>query len=958
MHSHVVCYLRASFSRISRPHLLVNSPGMDWTGGHLKRQCKANANHKLKSQKQHFARARQRLQNGSVLAAPSNFSIFDGQINADQHDDSDHTQPRPKQFLKSSKEVPRRDPSRDGPDTPADASASCNDDASAPRLTKRHEKNLPKVPNAPGAPKSLDQIKLRLLQKSDWTGLALARPVSIMFTPAEEMERIGRRRKVTKEERRRKIEPRAQQMVHHNLIRPFDHRHSQSTAPVPEATDLSIRIGSNIHHTLTTQTSLQEQPQSSSYHSTDGESMLLDKFEHSSGDTRDYRAEALYLGADEESVHASRGAKLVPLDAARDLKSFDEVRRRSSSMVRQVPPSSTPLGSQLPSQRTPVRPSRRWTSPASLYESSVHPKDVVPTLDQSEHSSLAVRNSRKGREEQSRLGSMQRSDLGSTAPRPGTSKFEKTTTSDYGDQPSASMLQGQASNITLDHLIALEQGSSGQDCSSLQEEGPVDSPLENHQKLQHSPNSSSQIIANGTPLPTTPSLACAGEAGRRFASLPASSLVSLGSPGSQSPVQRPRQPSESRLQAPMGPMHTSPPSKRSPPEVQEGPQGVQSWMEKFQLAKAQSQASMWNDSMYTEKPGSWTGHIGDENEAWMRFVFPEDFGRIQTDFTFGTRALGKFNRPETTVSSWHYNTQSLSTSDEGVAEHLSAPRAEASAHLSGISAPSGANATIFDAGWSLNVAETGALARSETDFLSRFSPMGGLLDEGLGDMSIYNNAAASDRSFVSMPLINTGPDAVAERHSRFPAERMVPAKRDAIYAFDEPTEPNSPDRRQRRRLRAAALPPPRQRGLIPSEALARSQITPWQVRGQNILQSEFDGSQSSGTGLSRYRGAAFPMSYSPASSNTKTAFPQPTLTAPTFRPSATSSSSIVNDFDQNLSSPADRHSLWQDSPSRSGTTGSNTAGSRLRGAAPGTPLFGNDGRKLETMKFSDVLRYS
>lgn len=903
---------------------------MDWTGGHLKRQFKANANHLLKSQKQYFAKARQRLQNGSVFAAPSNFSVFEGQFTADQHDNLNRTPPWPKQFSESPEKVPRRDPSRDGPDTPADATASYNDDASARRLTTRHENTLSKVPKAPGNLKPLDHIKRRLLQNSDWTGLALARPVSIKFTPAEEMERIGRRRKVTKEERRRKNEPFGQQKVYHNLIRPFDDRHSQSTAPVPEATDLSIRIGSNIHQTLTTQPSLQEQPKSSSYHSTNGESMLLDRFEHYSGDTREYGPEALYLGADEESVHASRRAKLVPLDAARDLKSFDEVLRRSSSIVRQVLPSSTPLGSGLPCQRTPVRASQRGTSPVSSYGSSLHPDDVVPTLDKTKHNSLAARNSRKGREEQARLGSIQRSEPGPPASRPDLSKFQgPTTTSDYGDQPSTSMLQGQARNFTLDHQFALERESSAQGCSYLQEEGPVASTIENYQIPPPLPNSSSQIVRNGTPLPTTLSLAYTGEAARQFTSLPASSLVSLGSPSPQSPAQRPRQPSESRIQAPMGPIHTSPRSKRSPREVQARPQRAQSWMEKFQLAKRQHQASTWNDSMYAEKPGSRTGRLGDENEAWMRFVFPKDFGRIQTDFTFGIRPLGKENCQATTISSWDYGTQSLSASDQDVAEHLSAPRAEASAHLSGISAPSGANATIFDAGWSHKVAEAGPLARSETDFLSRFSPMGGVLDEGLGNMSIYNNAAASDRSFVSMPQTNTGPNAMARRHSRVPTKQMIPTKRDAISAFDEPSESTCPNRRQRRKLRAAALTPPRQQGLIPPEALAKSQTTPWQVRAQNVPQAESYGSQSPRTGLSRHRRAAFPMSYSPASSNTKTAFPQPNLTAPIFRPSATSSSSIANEFDKNLSSPADRHSLWQVSPSRRGATGSSTARSQL-----------------------------
>ena len=365
---------------------------MNWTGGHLKRHAKANANHLLKSQKQYFAKARQRLQNEYAPAPPSIFSHFNGQVFADQLVDLNRTPPQ--RLSRSSQKVPRRNASRDRPDTPAGATASCEDDSSARNLTTRHEHSLPKAPKAPEKPKPLDHIKRRLLQNSDWTGLALARPVCIKFTPAEEMERIGRRRKVTKEERRRKSQPFGQQRVHHNLLRPFDDRHSQSTAPAPQGTDLSIRIGSNIHQTLTTQPSLQEQPKSSSYHSTNGESMLLDRFEHYSGDTRENNLEALSLGADEESMHVPGRANLVPLDAARDLKSFNEVLQRSSSIVRQVLPSSTPFGSGSPFQETPEKASQRRTSPVSSNRSSLPPEDVVPTLENTKHISLAARNRR------------------------------------------------------------------------------------------------------------------------------------------------------------------------------------------------------------------------------------------------------------------------------------------------------------------------------------------------------------------------------------------------------------------------------------------------------------------------------------------------------------------------------------------------------------------------------------
>lgn len=43
---------------------------MNWTGGRLQRHSKANANTTLKTQRQHFAKARLQQQNGRALQSP------------------------------------------------------------------------------------------------------------------------------------------------------------------------------------------------------------------------------------------------------------------------------------------------------------------------------------------------------------------------------------------------------------------------------------------------------------------------------------------------------------------------------------------------------------------------------------------------------------------------------------------------------------------------------------------------------------------------------------------------------------------------------------------------------------------------------------------------------------------------------------------------------------------------
>jgi len=49
---------------------------MNWTGGHLQRHSKTNANATLKAQKQHFAKARLQHQNGQPIFSPLHLSTF------------------------------------------------------------------------------------------------------------------------------------------------------------------------------------------------------------------------------------------------------------------------------------------------------------------------------------------------------------------------------------------------------------------------------------------------------------------------------------------------------------------------------------------------------------------------------------------------------------------------------------------------------------------------------------------------------------------------------------------------------------------------------------------------------------------------------------------------------------------------------------------------------------------
>ena len=126
-----------------------------------------------------------------------------------------------------------------------------------------------------------------------------------------------------------------------------------------------------------------------------------------------------------------------------------------------------------------------------------------------------------------------------------------------------------------------------------------------------------------------------------------------------------------------------------------------------------------------------------ENEAWMKHIFKDDFSKMQQDFRYSpARGRGPLaepahlaaDSPKTLASAQRSEFVDPTTSpsrtfltDRNAAMYHTCPRLEASTN------------------------------ETETDFLSRFSPMQGVLDENLENLSFYNNAAKSIRSFIPAP---------------------------------------------------------------------------------------------------------------------------------------------------------------------------------------------------------------
>lgn len=128
-------------------------------------------------------------------------------------------------------------------------------------------------------PKTLEDVKRNLLKRNDWAGLSATRPLKMKFPSVEESGQVGKRRKITEEDRARRNGP--ARVLHPPSL---DNRLGQglserSYSDRDTLEDLSIRIGEAIHHSQTTEYPSQLREPAPSMDRQSSESMLLDKEE-------------------------------------------------------------------------------------------------------------------------------------------------------------------------------------------------------------------------------------------------------------------------------------------------------------------------------------------------------------------------------------------------------------------------------------------------------------------------------------------------------------------------------------------------------------------------------------------------------------------------------------------------------------------------------------------------------
>jgi hypothetical protein len=272
---------------------------MNWTGGNLKRfsnKGKGKNNALNKIQKEHFARQRLRLQNGTTAPSPLKFGPFgirDSFIDfsagnaSSKPTDPQHVGARRKYGSKqttlkdyestsgvanrlanmhqrSPENVRRRKRSR--------SDLQEKDQEAQSRSTARHGYHQPSpsqnLSRKDGArrPLSMQQSKSRqdsrlshpepqlqrtippkpkfsFLGKDNWVGISTTKPAEISFQSANERDQIGKRRKVTKEDLARKrtpARPRYEPSLDNRLNKDKSWRHED---PNNLLDDISIRIG-------------------------------------------------------------------------------------------------------------------------------------------------------------------------------------------------------------------------------------------------------------------------------------------------------------------------------------------------------------------------------------------------------------------------------------------------------------------------------------------------------------------------------------------------------------------------------------------------------------------------------------------------------------------------------------------------------------------------------------------
>jgi hypothetical protein len=252
---------------------------MNWTGGRLQRGQKNSGNSALNRQKQHFAKIRQGLQDGQTythIMAPSRQSVLvhdrsslaigippSGHDTQHQVGRSGKGQRQLKEYHTTAPLARRRasikklsaigDRSKEENDVATEMGPK-QDESWTPRKQspthlKVHTQRSSSTYRKRRVQLSievepLDTIRKRLLQQSDWVGLAPSCPLQMLFSSRHDKEKVGKRRKIDCEIEGRRAAFHGEALFeggHRNILQTTEPFESMKLGNIQE--NISVRLG-------------------------------------------------------------------------------------------------------------------------------------------------------------------------------------------------------------------------------------------------------------------------------------------------------------------------------------------------------------------------------------------------------------------------------------------------------------------------------------------------------------------------------------------------------------------------------------------------------------------------------------------------------------------------------------------------------------------------------------------
>lgn len=688
---------------------------MNWTGGRLYRHSKANSNSVVKAQKDYFARAR--LRHSIKPSLPTPLHVFVATAGDQEH--YSHRSRGEKRRQASPENEPSHSNSRVHQAAHPEEQAHLQS-----RGLSVRDSSLTTSPRV----NTLEHVRRSLLKQSDWLSLAPARPLKKNSKPSADSKRVARRRRVTREDRERQKHGADHRRVEHNLIKPFVQK---TVARQPtDSENASIRIGSNIHQSQAIKSIHRSENLASAIsQSSSNKPMLLDIIEAQTT-TEPMKDPGPYYLVQQESNGYMPGVRvkeqeaiddeaLIPLEKARGFANFDNVNAHSSS-TKQISLSSLSM------------------SRAKL---QAYERNQIPPL---QHTSSSLIRARPG------------SSQGMSSDHSERGKEYKFATVDsepprYLEYQEDVIMNGMQTNLPPHNPV---QASHGQIVTTSEQvsgrNGRENAALSSRPHVYVSQDSRERVNAfhelGRTPDQRNGLARDDGSTQHQKAPYTIERQVQLEQSLTYHNENSMRAESEESGQS------RKYPGRRSYGNDGKDRSGGRSSSASYGMM-LDDQDSPRQMSIAGQSPAA-TGRPrrqGDENEAWMRDVFSTDFHKLQQRFSFARAPAGNSGDQAQPLrpTSRKQRSDVINRFDQFCHhERTSNPSSESSLSKS----------TKVVANARLHIRQDTdpnlQSLPSETDLLTQMRPMTDYFDDRIFNMSTYNDASRTLRSFVEAPSIS------------------------------------------------------------------------------------------------------------------------------------------------------------------------------------------------------------